>query len=267
MSWLGRGLLLFAGALLCGVPVSAHDSVPPGTDEPGTGVDNGVDPLYFRSRVEVVARSFDAPERSIAQGYTSSFKADWALTSADIFRIIVPYSHLEYHNGDSTNDFGDTELRFLRKVDRKSPDHYIDSVAFGFDLVIPTGDLYDRTGRAQWAVAPVLRFSAYPGHGVGIFPSFRLLKSISADESEAEDIAELEASSLFAWNHARWWIAAEPELAVDFDGGDTTTYALRVEAGVRLSRRFLILAGAGTSLGGSRERFDDEAFVGLRFLP
>ena len=54
---------------------------------------------------------------------------------------------------------------------------------------------------------------------------------------------------------------------VDFAGSDKTSYALRFQAGWQLSRRFAVLAGVGSTLGGSREQFDEEAVVALRFLP
>lgn len=265
---LARGtLLLCVGALLCGVPVHGQSTSAPVADAPGTGVDNGVDPLYFRHRVELEQRVFDSDERGPEKGYTTFARADWAVTSSDIFRLILPYSSLQFDGGVNTNDFGDLRLQFLRKVDRRSPNHYIDAVGFGVELLHPTGDREDRTGRAQWAVAPVVMFSAYPGHGVGIFPSFKFNKSFKKDEPGAMDVAELSASSLFSWNHPRWWIAAEPEVVVDFDGADTTSYALRFQAGVQLGRRFALLAGVGTSLGGSEELFDEEALIGVRFLP
>ena len=264
---LGRAtLLLCAGALLCALPLHAQSSPSSWAVEPGTGVDNGVDPLHFRHRVELEERVFEADERLLERGYTTILRADWAVTRRDIFRLILPYTHLDFEE-DQTGDFGDTRLQFLRKVDRRSPKHYIDAVGFGLELVLPTGDLEDRTGRAQWAVAPLVMFSAYPGHGVGIFPSFRLTKSLSHDEPEAPGVTVLSASSMFSWNHPRWWIAAEPEMVVDFDGPDETSYALRFQAGLQLSRRFAVLAGVGKTLGGSRELFDEEALVALRFLP
>ena len=263
---LGRAtLLLCAGALLCALPLHAQ-SPSSWAVEPGTGVDNGVDPLHFRHRVELEERVFEADERLLERGYATILRADWAVTRRDIFRLILPYTHLDFEE-DQTSDFGDTRLQFLRKVDRRSPKHYIDAVGFGLELVLPTGDLEDHTGRAQWAVAPLVMFSAYPGHGVGIFPSFRLTKSLSHDEPDAPGVTVLSVSSIFSWNHPRWWIAAEPEMVVDFDGSDETSYALRFQAGLQLSRRFAVLAGVGSTLGGSRELFDEEALVALRFLP
>ena len=262
-----RTLSLCVGVFLCALPVYSQGASTLAADEPGTGVDNGVDPLYFRHLVQLEQRVFGADEQDIDKGYRTLFRADWAVTRRDIFRLVLPYDHLEFNNGESTTDFGDMRLRFLRKVDRRSSEHYADFLGFGLDLVIPTGDLEDRTGGAQWSVAPVLMFSAYPGHGVAIVPAVQFTKSISHDESDAPEVAELLVSSLFSWNRPHWWIAAEPEVIVDFDGDDATSYALRFQAGVQLSRKFALLAGLGTTLGGSSERFDNEALLSLRFLP
>lgn len=260
-------VVLCTGLLLFGLPLQGESLAATVETEPGTGVDNGVDPLYFRHRVELGLLAFDAEGRRPDSGYTAVVRADWAVTATGKFQLTLPYSALQFGGGESTNDFGDMVLQFLRKVDRRAPDTFVESVGFGVGLIIPSGDLADHTGRAQWAVVPVLLFSAYPGHGVGIFSSFRFTKSLVNDERGSKDIAELSVSSMFSWSHPRWWIAAEPEAVVDFAMGGTTSYALRFQAGVQLSRKFAVLAGVGTTLGGSRELFDEEARIGLRFLP
>ncbi len=261
LHWVPR-LAILALLLSCSLPgVSLAQT----EARPVNGVDNGLDPLFLRHRVQLGARLRELDGQEIDHTRHYLFQADYALNANNLLRIEVPYSEPEFTNGDDRSDAGDLQIRYLRRV--KDYDGPFDAFGFGLDGIIPTGDLEDRTGGAQWSIAPFLMGSWSPVDGVGIFPSARLVKSLGNDEQHAPRVTELTAKFLVSWSRPHWWAAAEPEGFWNLTSGAHTSFSIHIQFGVLVTRRFAVVVQGGSTLGGSAEGFDQEAQILLRFLP
>ncbi len=221
-------------------------------------VRSGSDPTDFITRYEPSYEFTRFDNGSETQALVVRF--DFALRRDLSVRVDLPWvdfdpSSTQRQRGfHSDSGFGDAVTQIIHKPIARENYAFVYGLRIDWDTAAE-----DELGRGGNVYAPLTAIAWYPKPGLIIAPLFQWFIGDDLDNDPLpgdRDIDELSYRQIVLWQPNKkymTWLKVDPEVIIDFENDDETTYEVKVEWGKLVKKTVGVFVESTIGLGGERK--------------
>ncbi|HID40116.1 MAG TPA: hypothetical protein EYP36_11460 [Calditrichaeota bacterium] len=223
---------------------------------------NGTDPTEPRTRIDINI----AEAQFISSGdlFATRVNGDFAFTDWISVGMGVPYYYAALPSA-TVSGIGDISVGFLLSFMDKNNKDLFQSIAFGFDMSLSSGDPESGTGLGQYIAIPYLAAAFYPADDIMVAPIIQEYYSFGKDAGDRRlNEMSFRIRNVLSTEDGHW-LAFSPEVIIDYEGIYRTRYMIRTSLGYMFDSNWAISGDFVAHLLGD-ERFSSIGRFNLRYL-
>ncbi len=223
---------------------------------------NGTDPTEPRTRIDINI----AEAKFVSSGdiFATRFNANVAFTDWLSLGLGIPYYYAALPSA-TVSGIGDIVVGGLvNLIDKKNKDVF-QSIGFGIDVSLNSGDPETGTGLGQYIALPYLAAAFYPVEDIMVAPIIQEYYSFGGtpDDRRLNEMS-FRIRNVLSTEDGHW-LALTPELIIDYEGIYRPTFTLRTSLGYMIDGNWALSGDFVAHLFGD-QRFSSIGRFNVRYL-